>query len=283
MSDLQNKLVIDDSNYLNFIDPYVDGQQVMRGLVPRDYSSAPRGSYATSDPSNIPLIPRSEWPELIKEMNDKKSSLSHIRATGNYGSHIPALDQNGQGYCWAYSTTAAVQILRAAHNMPYVPLSAHSVACVIKDFRDQGGWGALSLDYIREKGVVPQSHWPAKSMSRQYNTSENWEEAKKYRVTEGWYDLSESVYDRDLTFDQVMTLLLSRIPVVLDFYWWGHSVCGYSPVDFGNQYSLNDPERWGIDFMNSWKDSWGTLGMGIVRGRKAIPDGAVAPRAVVVS
>lgn len=624
MSDLQNRFVIDDSNYLSQLSPYVDGSQVMRGLVPRDYSAAPRGVYASSDPKDIPLIPRSEWPELIKEMTEKKSRLSDIRRVGNYGQHIPALDQNGQGYCttedtevltdkgwvfwpdyngsdllgtvntttgnmefqkplqrqvfeysgemiystnrridfgvtpnhrmlvnkfnvntgrlnnhfefveakdmgwycglphapkgflglnieklsvpndreytgddfvallgliisdgyaggtentknwvsfasfreelrqdiaelatrngfhespsrkgvwvrydagafaewtrqhcytsgvlgagnkklplflkevsqrqmqiflhyfddrnrdgsqyyssskkliddlqeihlklgkrshigkrdpktskfdgnksgtitskltqyvltvgqedrlsimrskhietdrykgnvfcatvpngtlvtrrngsvlisgncWAYSTTAAVQILRAAHNMPYVPLSAHSVACVIKDFRDQGGWGALSLDYIREKGVVPQSLWPAKSMSRQYNTSSNWEEAKKYRVTEGWYDLSESVYDRDLTFDQVMTLLLSRVPVVLDFYWWGHSVCGFDPVDFGNQYSLNDPERWGIDIMNSWRDAWGNTGMGIVRGRKAIPDGAVAPRAVVVS
>jgi hypothetical protein len=283
MSDLQNRLVIDDSNYLNQLSPYVDGAQVMRGLVPRDYSQNPRGCYASSDPKDIPLIPRSDWPELIREMTEKKTRLSDIRRVGNYGQHIPALDQNGQGYCWAYSTTAAVQILRAASNMPYVPLSAHSVACVIKNFRDQGGWGALSLDYIREHGVVPQSLWPAKSMDRRYNTPENWAEAKKYRVTEGWYDLSESVYDRDLTFDQTMSLLLSRVPVVLDFYWWGHSVCGFDPIDFGNQYSLNDPERWGIDIMNSWRDAWGNLGMGIVRGRKAIPDGAVAPRYVLVA
>ena len=127
MSDLQNRFVIDDSNYLTQIDPYVGGAQAKRGLVRRDYSSAPRGSYATSDPSDIPVIPRSDWPELIREMNEKRTRLSDIRSVGNYGQPIPALDQNGQGFCWAYSSTAAVQILRAASNMPYVPLSAHSV------------------------------------------------------------------------------------------------------------------------------------------------------------
>ena len=47
-----------------------------RGLVPRDYSTEPQPMFAP--PSEIKLIPRSEWSARIKEQDERESSLEHI-------------------------------------------------------------------------------------------------------------------------------------------------------------------------------------------------------------
>jgi hypothetical protein len=240
------------------------------------------GSYKSAPPYNpadMPLIPWEEMPERIRDMEATNSRLSDMRMVGNSGQPIESLDQNGQGYCWAYSTTSCVQMLRCKANKPYVPLSAHSVACVIKNFRDQGGWGAASLEFVTERGVMPQSIWPAKSMSRQYDTPSNWEKAKHYRVAEAWVDLMPALYDRDMTAQQQLTCLLNRIPVIGDFNWWGHSVCVLDAVDVYPERSARDPRRYGQRILNSWSDNWGDLGMGVLKDSKAIADGGAAPRA----
>tara|TARA_R110000868_G_scaffold250344_2_gene506855 strand:- start:4 stop:789 length:786 start_codon:yes stop_codon:yes gene_type:complete len=236
------------------------------GCVPRDFSVQPRTVKAVQ----FPLIPRSEWSERIRDMEATKSRLSDIRNTGDNGGPIRSYDQNGQGYCWAYSTTAAVTLLRAKANMPHVRLSAHAVACKIKNFRDEGAWGALSMEFISKNGVPSEAAWPAKSMSRSNDNAATWADAAKHKITEGWADLEVEAWDRNMTFDQIGTLLLSRIPVVLDFAWWGHSVCGMDLVE-------TSPGQFGVRIWNSWTDSWGDNGTGVLAGSKAIPMGASAP------
>lgn len=284
MSDLSKDHVIDDHNAYRFMQDTVDGQRVHRGLVPRDYGSTPVGSLVGSVPfdTNIPLIPRVEWPDRIAEMEAKKTRLSDIRMkAGPGGAHIPALDQNGQGYCWSYSSTGCVQLARAVANQPHVPLSAHSVACVVKNFRDEGGWCGLSFDYIRKSGIVPQQHWPAQSMNRSHNTPANWEIAKAFRIAEGFVDLAAPAYGKDLSFDQLASCLLAGLPCVGDFNWWGHSVCLMDLVEVDSRKSLNDPNRWGVRDLNSWSDRHGSLGTDVLIGNKAIPDGALCIRAVM--
>jgi hypothetical protein len=39
-----------------------------------------------------------------------------------------------------------------------------------------------------------------------------------------------------------------------------------------------EPGSFGIEILNSWTDSWGQKGAGILRGSKGVPDGAVATR-----
>ena len=278
--DYSNFLVIDDTNYQKFIGKkaIVNGVVKAKGLIPRDYTEHPQGSYKSTipyDPDTMPLIPREEWSERIADMVAAKSRTNDIREANN----IEVLDQNGQGYCWAYSSTMCVMMSRMLANQPYVRLSAHSVAWTIKGGRDQGGWGCQSLDFIQEKGVMPVSVWPEKSMNGgTYNKPENWAKALDYRVTESWMDLTPRQYDRDMTFDQVMTCLLSNICVIGDFNWWGHSVCLADPHELDKRLSLSDPNRWGTGTANSWGPDWGTNGYGILRGTKGIPDGGAAVR-----
>lgn len=245
-----------------YLSPVVDGERKGMGLVPRDYQIDPPEMFAP--PSEIALIPRSEWSERIKEQEATKSRLSDLRTW-------VSLDQNGQGFCWAYSTTAAVMLLRSASNQPHLRLSAHAIACKVKGFKDEGGWCGLSAKFLRETGVPTVEQWPEKSMARSNDRPEVWANAALHKVTEDWVDLTRAVYDQNLTFEMVATLLLSRVPCALDFNHWGHSVCGMDLVEV-------EPGSFGIRILNSWTDAWGDRGTGVLRGGKEIPNGAVALR-----
>lgn len=270
-------LIIDDDNYQEHIVSFVNGEEMGTGLVERDYGQQPLGGgpgeYSAVD---IPLIPRSEWSARIKEKVERKSRLSDIRRTANNGKPIPALNQGQDPYCWVYSTVGSVIIQRAVMNQPYVRLSPHALGAKIMNFRRQGGWSPLSMEHMVKRGCPSVDFWPERSLDRKYDTEKTWENAGLYQVTDGWWDLGQNIYNRNLTFDQVASLLLSNIPCTLDYNWWGHSVLGLDLVEV-------EKNSYGVRILNSWSDSWGDLGEGILRGNKAIPDGSVAPRVVDAS
>jgi hypothetical protein len=239
------------------------------GLVPRDYNEYPEQMFA--QPDEMELIPESEYDARIEEADREQSSLEHIRMRGNNGKMIESLDQNGQGYCWAYSTTAGVMLLRAANNQPHVRLSAHAVGCMVKGFRDEGGWCGLSAQFQKDKGCPSVEHWKEKSMARSNDKPATWENAALHRVTEDYVDLTKQVYDRNFTERQMATCLFNNTPCALDFNHWGHSVCGLRIVKV-------EAGSYGLLIWNSWTDAWGNKGMGILRGSKMIPNGAIAQR-----
>lgn len=237
-----------------------------RGYVPRDYSQYPADMFAP--PTDIPLIPRSEWDARIDEQEATQSSLEHVwRRTGE-----PPLDQNGKGYCWAHSTTSAVMLDRMKANQPRVRLSAFAVACKIKNFRDEGAWCGLSAQFARETGIPSVAAWPEKSMERGNDNAATWADAARHKITLDWVDLTRQPYDQNLTFDQLATCLLQGIPCPVDFNWWSHSVCAVRLVRV-------EAGSYGIRILNSWTAQWGDGGFATLRGNKATPDGALAVRA----
>lgn len=284
----QDDFVIDDSNVEARCFPRTHGNGEGYGLIPRDYDQYPVGCYKGSTTfgslnDELPLIPWNEMPDRIAHLISTKSQLSDIRDTADNGRPFVSLDQNGQGYCWNYSGTACQMLLRAVANMPYVRLSAHANACIIKNFRDQGGWGAAGLDRQMSHGTPSVEFWPEKSMSRQHDNPRTWENAARHKTAEGWIDIDPHPYDRDMTFQEVLTCLLCRIPVIGDFNWWGHSVALMDAVDVYPNRPATDPRRYGVRILNSWTDRWGTRGTGVLQDQRAIPNGATAPRAMVLS
>jgi hypothetical protein len=243
------------------------------GCIPRDYKKDP---IRVSAGNEVPLIPRAEWDDRLEEQAKTKSRLSDIRMTGNFGKMIPSLNQGSFGFCWNHSGTAGGQIIRAVMGLPYVPLSAFAACAIINDFKDGGGWGSAGLEFAIKRGYPPQSHWPQGSISRQHDNPETWAEAKKYQVIEGVIDLDGMIPWQNLAFEAVASLLLSRIPVITDFMWWGHSVLALDLV------KLPDG-GYGIRILNSWGDSWESNGMAVLTGQKAIPNGAVAPRVLTAA
>lgn len=261
-----NCVVIDDTNAHKFagVDPVVNGERKTRGLIRRDYSIHPFGGLAEAEEFNLPLIPRSEWDDRIEQ---QEKDRSHLRALCE-DMKMDVLDQNGTSYCWINAPTWCVMVQRIAAGLPMVRLSPASVGAKIKNFRNQGGWGAEGLQYIANHGLVPQSVWPANAIDRKYDTSEADAERPKYRVRE-WWDISRS-------FDKLATCLFMGIPVAIGLNYWSHEVSAMRVVALGNR-------KYGAEIANSWSTGWSDNGYGVLTESKAIPDDAVAPRTVTPS
>lgn len=261
------ELVISDVNAAAFMSADVDGERKSRGLQPRDYATHPVGYLgALARPFDLPLIPESEWQARLEAQLAAKAQLSNIRDVGMFGQPMPSRDQDGVGYCWCHSGTSGMLIVRAQMNEPYLDLSAFAVGCMIKGFRDQGGWGAEGVEFMGSRGIPTSQYWPQRSMERSNDKPETWANAALHKNVE-WMDLDP----RNMRA-QLVTCLLLGIPVVSDFNWWGHSVLTVDLV------SLN-PFRTRI--WNSWGDNWSANGMGVLEGRKAMPDSGLGVRAVL--
>jgi hypothetical protein len=246
--------------------PVVDGDLKGHGLVPRDYSDYPAEMF--DPPSDMPLIPESEYDARVEEQERRAASLEHLCTWS-------PKDQDGDGYCWGYSVTAAVEFLRVIAGMPLVRLSAHAICAIIKRGRNEGGWCGLSAKFAREFGIPAEDLWPTHSRDLRHDTPEMRANAALHRVMEEWVDLTRNVYDQNLTLRQVDSCCLANIPMAWDFNWWGHSV-------FGGRLVKVEAGSRGRRIRNSW-GNWGENGWATLRGEKAIPNGAVALRVVTPS
>lgn len=243
-----------------------------KGLERRDFSAFPVGYVKAAPPWDIPLLSDQEILEGIKRQNEEQSSLWHVRERGNNGQRIPALDQNGQGYCWAYSTTSVCMLLRVAAGLPYVRLSGHMIGCLVKGYRDQGGWNAVSAEFAAEHGIASVEKWAEKSMSRSNDTPEMRADAKRHMNFE-YMELDDGGPNLPR---QMATAYLKGWGLMKDQNFWSHSIMGLRIVDWkpGTQYPLTD------DILNSWTDRWGENGVGRQTGSRALAQGCIAIRAV---
>ena len=269
--------IIDDSTpeheYLGAKGP--DGAMYCRGYEPRDYSKYPATMFAP--PSDIPLIDPGEYDARIAEQEAQQSSLEHLYLSAPGGQpRFVNLDQNGNGYCWAYSVGHTVMLARLRDNQPAVRMNPHSVAAIIKGGRDEGGWCGLSAEFYSKYGCAPEGdgpgQWPLHSRNVSLDTPAMRESMARFRIIEDWVDLTAQPFDRNLTQRQLATCLLSNMPCAVDFDWWGHSVCAlrWVKVESGS---------YGLLILNSWK-GWGRFGLAVLQGEKAQPMGAVCTRVI---
>lgn len=169
-------------------------------------------------------------------------------------------NQNGTNYCWAFGTIRMLELTRLQMGEEHVPLSPASVACLIKNYKNNGGWGGECLAGIKKWGVAPESLWPEHAIDKRYDNEQSREARKAFNVTD-FVDIPDDFYS-------VMTLLVRDIPCSVAFDWWGHLVCAVEPDIVNNQLGY-----W-ID--NSWNTTWGTAGRGFITGSKADPSEAYA-------
>lgn len=267
--DLSKFPIIDDGTPNDIVFPAAHG----RGGEPRDYGVQPEEMFAAAD--QIPNVPEGEWDARIEEQDREEASLWHLIQRGNHGQPIPGLNQGSFPFCWSHSTTHAIMAARARANLPYVPLSAFGL-CHLADparaLNQRGGWCGLSAQAGRDQGCPSQAVYPQGRVSSSLVEAAK-ADAIKYRVTEDFVDLTKPVWYQSLPFAKVASCLLTGRPCPVDFNWWGHSVCAVKLVRV-------EAGSYGLLIWNSWGPSWGENGFGILRGSRAIPDGAICVNSV---
>jgi len=248
-------------------------KDVMFGYVPRDYSVDPEPMF--SPPTDMELIPASDYDARYDEQEELKSSLEHIYLSGPNGTPaFTLLEQNGHGYCWWYSVAQSMMMDRLRRNLPMVRFNPHGPAAIIKNGRDEGGWCGLAAKFAREHGCPIEGtgpgQWPKHSLNLRNDTTQLRTEMAKYKVEEEWTDLTREVYNQNLTMAQVATCGFNNIPGPRDYNHWSHSVCGLRWVRV-------ERNSWGQLILNSWK-GWGRYGLAVLRGSKAVCNGGLAIR-----
>jgi hypothetical protein len=176
--------------------------------------------------------------------------------------------------CWIYSVGHSVMLDRLKRGLRVVRLNPHSAGAIIKGGRNQGGWCGEGAQFVSDVGMAPMGNgpneWPKWSRDLRLDTPEMRAEMAKHRIKEQWTDVTRQVWSRNLTMNQVATCGFNNIPGPGDYGWWSHSVCRVRWVRI-------ERGSWGQLILNSWKN-FGHHGLAVLRGNKAICDGALGIR-----
>ena len=222
----------------------IDGNYT--GYLPRDYASFPLGSSDFTKKWDAPLLSRQEAKErseyLIAKKLDPLSVAMKRKATPTF--------QNSFGFCWAHAATMALKIAFAQSGQPVPRLSATSMACIVKNFRDQGGNAFESFPHMNKVGVCTVDTWPENSRDRSLDNPAMREEAALYRATE-WYELPDG------SDEHKWTALCSGFAIWSGYANIGHAMCSARYVDDGKPTSW-DINSWNKDASaaSEWQDSW---------------------------
>ncbi len=223
--------MIDSANPRVFLPP---GR--VPGCLPR--TSRP-GQVCPLAAEHIEIVDRADWDAAAKELNNGLGLRPHVKVI---------LDQDSAGSCATESSDGAVMGCRAVAGLPHILLNPWFVYHHTSHGRDNGSSIDENLEFIREKGIAPESVWPRSKGFRDTPSAEAYDAALAFRIEE-FYDISN--------VNEFVSALLKGFFVV-----WGangHSVLKVRHLD----------ERKGED-ANSWALTWGDNGFGVWASYAAI-------------
>jgi hypothetical protein len=236
------------------------------GYKRRDFKADPVGNLIPSFGGRV--FDRKEWPELMAMQDKNQSSPLDWHRDG-----VEIMDQRQTNFCWCFGTVAGVATQYAKTGINTPEFSPASTACMIKGFKNEGGWGSQACNGIQRHGIATTDTWPNVSFNRQLPSLPSVREDMHQHDLIEFEDLGVNA------FDEMMSVLLDPLhpaPVTGGFTWWGHLVILLKAVRYQGQ--------WGVIFANSWGKDWGESGgYGVLLGDKAVPYesiriGSVKPR-----
>jgi hypothetical protein len=245
--------------------PYYNGY---RGWTP------PGTPTRLAAPSTLPqTLPRADWAKEITALG-----VHNLKdACG-----LPAKDQNGMPYCWAYGSVRAIEVSRIARGLKPLDLCPESVAGPCTGWRLEGGYAEEAFAQIDAHGVCESRlvREPHRLEPRLWDPS--WQENAKSHECHRWYRITDA--DRIPNYDEVVTCLLNRQPVAIGLPWWGHLICALAaiilPPDTDCPVNTPTGDKVGILIQNSWGQDWpwaNANGYAVLVESLGTPDGAASP------
>lgn len=220
-----------------------DGFQT--GLLPRDFDKNPLGSLTFAAPfPRDALVPLSEILPRIKAKEAAESTLLHVwkRKVNT------VLDQNGFGYCHAFSPAMMIMVLRAAQGLGHTLLSASSIGGPVTGFQNQGAYIFNDLKQIVNFGIAPVEY-DGKVIYPMTTTKNHWtpeaQRLAKLNIVEEYWEGDNS------DNHAVISCLLTDKPVCVGYNWWGHAVTLLWVTVVNNVLYVIG--------INSWKNTWSKL------------------------
>ena len=252
--------IVDDSNWQNEL---TIGQQITGLKGGFGYQAPPPGysSGMKAFGAEVPTIPRSEWPDRIKELNAKRMNISACQKW--------SCDAQSGPTCWAAGTVQAMSTLRvlAMGLEHYIRYSANSIAVPISG-GNSGGWEEEAVKHAREHGVVDSDLWP-------YGDRTNHNRDQKVQENRAKHKCLESYTCRG--FDEFATALLLGFPCTVSYNWWSHVVMLTDLVQIeSGSFGLLIRNNWGDGYGD--KNEYGFGGYAVFREGKGTPSGGVAIR-----
>jgi len=192
------------------------------GVVPRrtGYGRIP-GVVAVGEYPDM-LVKPADYKEVILRCHaEQRFPLYHQRAS--WGPPGFRWNQNGLGYCWAWSGTGTLMDCRAREGKPVPILSPVSLGWLV-DWRNQGNYLEDCIRGLMERGVCEMKYTPDQHSRSHRQYEKGWEEnALQYRLAEGEvFDADNST--RKAMIQHAISILATGTPCYIAYNWWGHAL-----------------------------------------------------------
>ena len=235
----------------NVDDPalHPDPTKFSKGYMARNYDACPEGSLAFASPfPDDQLVPMSEVLDRIREKEKYEATPIHThRRLVERGKVSPVLNQNGIGYCHAFSPTVMIRMLRAMQNLEDVELSASSIGGPVTNFTNSGAYIFNDLQHIARYGVCPVNYG-GEVIYPMTTTKNHWTPTAKQLASKS---ICEEYWEGTNRNDhQALSCLLTDKPVCGGWNWWGHAV-----TLFWVTYHEASRTLYYIG-ENSWSETW---------------------------
>ncbi len=228
------------------IDPNLDQGT---GYIGRDLIEAPLNSEPLCQVQAIQSYTQNELLEIIAEKTAKKTWIRD--KCDRVGSKVKS--QSRSNFCWNHAPVRGLECLYVMQGGAAHTLSAFWGAAIIKNGRNQGGYGLQAVKFMVENGVPLESYHPPMdfSVDRRPEVVAN---AKLHQIV-GWEDV-----DPDDQY-AIFTRIALDMPVTLGIPSMGHEMLGTFLVVINGRIYI------GCD--NSWGVSDGVNGRRVCTGRNA--------------
>lgn len=195
------------------------------GILPRylEYGGAEARASKLVPVSDYPdmLIPWDEFKERIQEAHEKRTMpIYHYKAS-------PAVPKNQTkfGYCWTYSLTSAVEVMRVREGQPYRRLAPNTLGWLV-DWKNVGNHMTSAIEGAMKRGIA-SSEFAADNSIDPKTFIPGWQEdALRHKPSE-WFDTvgvdRRRRSEKEMVQQCVSLLLGPALPGYVGHNWWGHA------------------------------------------------------------